>query len=132
MARRICGRNHLKMKNMEQLNRIELKGTIGSVRPITVNGETQGVHIRMVTSFFYTNSLREPVMEDTWHDVTIWQRDNFPDLGLIQKGGRIHVTGRVVQNKYISSDGVERTGTDINAYKVELIEEGVTIQTSLA
>lgn len=116
---------------MEQLNRIELKGTVGAVRPISINGATQGLHLRMVTSFLYTNSLREHVVEECWHDVTVWQRENFPDLKQIQKGTRLHIVGRMSQNRYTSADGTERTNMDINAYQVSIIPDGLTVQVNL-
>lgn len=106
---------------MQQLNRIELKGQVGSVRVQTAL-ERKVAHISVVTNYAYKDRNGMPVIESTWHNVTVWEGKDVPDLDSITKGDKIWVVGRQRNQKYTASDGSEKTSTEVAAYKVSLID----------
>lgn len=62
-------------------------------------------------------------METTWHIVTAWEGRNCSDLDLLQKGDKIHVTGRLRCRRYQDAAGIERRQTDIVASALEKVED---------
>ena len=106
---------------MEQLNQIKLRGTVGFVRQQNVNGRMV-VHLSVATNYVYKDRNGDPVIETTWHIVTAWEGSNCSDLDLLQKGDKIHVTGRLRCRKYMDSAGIERTQTEVVASNLEKVE----------
>ena len=94
---------------METINRVELQGTVGNVR-MQEAGERKVLHFSLVTNRIGRNRA--------------WEGQNIADLDKIVKGCNVHVFGRIRYSKYVGSDNVERTGTDIIASKLELVEDG--------
>lgn len=111
---------HLKLNIMEQLNRIELKGTVGTIRVQTV-GNKKVARIFLATNYAYKGKDGEPVIETTWHNISAWESKTMPDLNKIQKGDKLYVTGRLRTQHYTGNDGVERTSLDVSAYKMQLL-----------
>ena len=94
---------------MEQLNKIEIRGNVGSVNILRV-GNTRVAHFSVATNFAYKDRNGEPVIETTWHNVTAWEGNKgIPSLEMISKGFPIYVTGRLRIQKYIAGDGSEKT-----------------------
>lgn len=114
-------RKNLKTWIMEQLNRIELKGTVGSIRVQTFS-DKQVARISLVTNYVYKSKDGDPVIETTWHSISAWENKAFPDLASIQKGDRLYVVGRLRNQRFLGSDGVERTVCDVSAYKLQKID----------
>lgn len=112
---------------MEQLNRIELRGMVGYVRHVDLN-ERKLVHLSLATNYIFRNKDGEPEIETTWHNVTIWQGKDNPDVSRIEKGSKIQVSGRLRSQKYVDADGVERTSYEVLAYKYELINDPAPLQ----
>ena len=104
---------------MEQLNRVELRGTVGSVY-VKDFGNTRCANFSLATNHCFKDREGSPVIETTWHRVTVWQ-DHCPDLGIIQRGEPLHVLGRLRVQRYTGADGVERQAVEIVAQKVECI-----------
>ena len=57
---------------MEQLNRVELRGVVGSVRLQKI-GNTQVANFTVATSLAYKDRSGSPIIETTWHNVTAWE-----------------------------------------------------------
>lgn len=106
---------------MEQLNKIEIRGTIGSVY-VKDFGNTKVANISVATDFCYTTKDGSAVIETTWHYVTAWEGKDIQNLNQLKKGSYIHVIGRLRNRKYTTADGIERIVYDIVASKVDLIE----------
>ena len=106
---------------MEQLNRIEIRGIIGSVRVQNV-GDTKVANITVATDYGYTTKDGSAVIETTWHYVTAWEGRDIQKLDQLKKGSFVHVLGRLRNRKYTTSDGMERIVYDVVAAKVEQIE----------
>ncbi len=106
---------------MEQLNRIELRGNVGTVRVQEFNGTHVG-RISIATNYVYKDREGNPVIETTWHNVTAWEGKNVSDLERIHRGDKLYVVGRFRSQRYEGNDGVERVVNEVVASRVSLIE----------
>ena len=107
---------------MEQLNRIEIRGIIGSVRVQNV-GNTKVASFSVATNHGYTARDGAMCIETTFHRVTAWQGKDIQNLNQIRKGSGVHVIGRLRNQKYIDPDGTERIVFDVIASKLEVVEQ---------
>lgn len=103
---------------MEQLNKIEIRGNIGSVY-VKDFGNTKVANISVATDYCYTTKDGSTVIETTWHYVTAWEGKDIQNLYQLKKGSYIHVIGRLRNRKYTTADGIERIAYDIVANKIE-------------
>ena len=80
------------------LNKVELLGRIGYVRIQTVGGG-RVANFSVCTEAAYTNRKGEPVLEQTWHNCTLWERwaGQLDDL---ERGLPVHVVGRIRTRSY--------------------------------
>ena len=95
---------------MEQLNRIELRGAVGSVRLQTFS-EARVARFTLATNYAYKDKNGEAVIETSWHNV------------VASKGSKVYVQGRLRYQKYTGSDGVERLATDIVASRLVILDD---------
>lgn len=105
---------------MEQLNKVELIGVVGSVRTQTIDG-LQQARIMLATNYAYKNKEGELVIETTWHNITAWEGRNMPDFSEIQKGTNLKVIGRLRYERYTTPEGHEVAHTDVMAHKIEFV-----------
>ena len=105
---------------MEQLNRIELRGTVGSVY-VKDFGNTKCANFSMATNYAFKDRDGCPVIETTWHRVIAWEGGPIRNLERLQKGSQVHVIGRLRMQRYMGSDGTEKSHYEVMAGKVELI-----------
>lgn len=106
---------------MEQLNKIELRGNIGFVRTQRFEG-TQVCHFTVATNYVYKGRNGEPVIETTWHNVSVWEGKAIADVSQILRGAKVYVCGRIKSQHYTDSDGLERYSYEIQASKVAIID----------
>ena len=64
--------------------------------------------------------------DNTWHQVTAFKSDRMPDFTALATGAGVEVKGRLRNNRFTDSNGVERTVTEILASQVSVI--GGTLQ----
>lgn len=107
---------------MEQLNRVELRGAVGSVRTQTYSDNVMA-RFTIATNYAYKDKEGAAVIDTSWHNVVAWQNKNFPDLTKIEKGSKIYVQGRLRYQKYVGTDGLERVATEIVANKLNVLED---------
>lgn len=105
---------------MEQLNSVTLRGIIGNARIQNI-GDTQMARFSVATDYIFKNRSGEVVCETTWHQVTAFKSDKTPDFTALVKGAGVEVKGRLRNNRYTDSNGVERIMTEILASQVILI-----------
>lgn len=98
---------------MEQLNSVILRGIIGNARIQNI-GDTEMARFSVATDHAYKNRSGEAVIEVTWHQVTAFKNDKMPDFSTLVKG-------RLRNNRYTDSNGVERTMTEILASQVSVL-----------
>lgn len=103
---------------MEQLNKVELRGIVGTIRIQRVRG-SKIARISIVTDYLYQNREGEQVCETTWHFVTIWQKDSLIALEEIKKGDGVYIQGRIRNTIFRDSNGEERAMPEIIANKIE-------------
>lgn len=106
---------------MEQLNRIELRGMVGSVN---IQNYPQGkvAHITVATSLAYHDKAGNPVIDTQWHNVTAWEGKSIQNLESIQKGSKIYVQGRLKTQKFTGNDGVDRFSVEVQASRLTLVD----------
>ncbi|MBQ0077421.1 MAG: single-stranded DNA-binding protein [Bacteroidales bacterium] len=112
---------------MEQLNRIEIRGTVGSARLATVGGR-KVLNCSVATNYVYKDKNGTAVIETTWHNVVAWENDRLPDLTQIGKGTKLYVSGRLQSQRYTGSDEIERFYYEIMANKMQVIDAGEPMQ----
>ena len=105
---------------MEYLNKIELKGVVGSVHSVNV-GDTAVVRFSVMTEYAYNGTDGGAVAETTWFNCTAW-KSNVPNADTLAVGDYVHLTGRVRAYTYVSASGDDRYGweimvKDLKAYK---------------
>ena len=79
---------------MEQLNRVELRGTVGSVY-VKDFGNTRCVNFSVATNYCFKDREGCPVIETTWHRVIAWENQDTADAFRMKKGDSVHVLGRL-------------------------------------
>ena len=107
---------------MEQLNRIELRGVVGGIRMQNFDGNRMA-RINLATNYAYKDREGTAVIDTSWHSISAWEGRNIHNLEQINKGTKLHVTGRIRYQKYTGTDGVDRIATDILANRVEIIDD---------
>ena len=107
---------------MDHLNRIELRGRIGTIRTNEFNG-SKVANFSVVTEYLYKTRDGNAVSETTWFNVAAWNSKDMPDFDSMVKGMPVYVSGRMRTSRYTSADGVERQYYEILASKVRFIEE---------
>lgn len=116
-----------KLKIMEQLNRIELRGIVGSVKVQNFNS-TPVAHFTLATNIAYKDKDGSPVIETAWHSVTAWEGREIQCLESIVKGTKLYVCGRLRYQRVTGNDGVDRTFTDVLAKKIAVINDDEQLQ----
>ena len=106
---------------MEQLNRVELRGTVGSVY-VKDFGNTRCVNFSVATNYCFKDREGCPVIETTWHRVIAWENRDTADAFKIKKGDSAHVLGRLRIQRYTGADGVERQAVEIVANRIHIHE----------
>ena len=112
---------------MEQLNRIELRGTVGNIKTQEISGANVA-NFTVATNLAYRDKDGCAIIETTWHNVTTWESKDIQNLDRIEKGSKVHVVGRIRNQRFCGSDGVERTMCEVVARAVELIDEQEVLQ----
>ena len=107
---------------MEDINRIEIQGRVGTVRTNVVN-ETMVANFSVATDHIYKNKDGAMVNETTWHNVVAWAGKDMPDLKKVEKGAPVHVIGRMRSTKFTSNEGVDKYFYEILAQRLKFLKE---------
>ena len=78
-------------------------------------------NISVATDYCHTSHNGEAVIETTWHRVLAWEGKLIKDFDQLKKGSQVHVIGRIRTQRYIATDGSQKTAIEIIASKVELM-----------
>lgn len=105
---------------MVQLNRVVIRGIVGNVRLTTVS-DTKVARMTVATNYAYRAKDGSCVISTDWHNVVLFEGRNISGLEEISKGDKVHIEGRIRNQRYTGEDGVERTSTEILAQKFERI-----------
>lgn len=107
---------------MEQINKVELVGVVGNSSTQTVGGR-RTTRFSVVTNRAYKDAMGEAKIEETWHNVSVWQGKACPDLSVIQKGARVQVLGRIRNTKIQNEGQPDRYFSEIQAREVHLVSD---------
>ena len=110
---------------MEQLNRVELRGLVGSVRHQT-SGARRMAHFTVATSRAYRDRSGQAQISTDWHasevgTMALDEGKDIKDVDKIKKGDKVYVVGRLRYSSFMTEEGVERPSTEIVASKVSLL-----------
>ncbi len=115
---------------MEQLNRVELRGTVGTVKTQVLSGSTM-TRISLATSRAYKDKEGKAVIDTTWHSVVVWASDKIPDFAKVKVGSKIYVTGRIQTRKYTDADNIDRVSYEIIASRVVVLDDEASLEYEL-
>ena len=110
------------MEHIEHINRIELQGHVGTVRTKEHNG-SKVANFTLATEVMYKSRDGIAVSETTWHNIVAWESNQIPDLDKVTKGTPVNIIGRLRENRYTSSDGVEKQYYEVLASKIRFLRE---------
>ena len=120
--------NNNKRENlMDYINRIELKGRVGTVRSNVVNN-TRVCNFSLVTDFLYKTREGNPTSESSWFNVVAWDGKDIINMDKIEKGAIVHVTGRLRSSKFEGSDGTEKQLYEVLANKLLVADKDADMQ----
>lgn len=101
------------------INKVELLGRVGTEPEMTYtpNG-TAITKMRLATD----RRRQDGQVEADWHQVVCWSRTAEAVNNYVQKGQRVYVAGRLVQNAWHTEDGQNRHRTEVHASEVVFLD----------
>lgn len=109
------------------INRIELRGNVGTTPRVNVVGETKVIRFSLATNEVFkdrSGAIRE---ETTWHNIVAWAGKGMPDFSDIKKGTCVAVNGRVRNVRYTNSEGEDKYFNEVLANRLH-IEDSLNLQ----
>ena len=83
----------------------------------------------VVTNYIYKGRDGSGIVETMWFNVVAWKRpQSLQDFSKLQKGAVVHVTGRMREREYTTSDGTVKRTAEVIASKVSIIETEESLQ----
>ena len=101
------------------INRVELLGRVGIDPEMTYTpNDTAVTRLRLATDRYRKNAE-----DDTdWHTVVVWGKTAEAVNRYVNKGQRVYVAGRLVQNCWDGDDGRRRYSTEVHAQEVVFLD----------
>ena len=115
---------------MEQLNRIELRGSVGTVKTQTYT-DAVVARLTVATNYAYKDKSGNAVIETPCHNVIAREGKYIQGLEDLKRGDKVYVTGRLRYSKYTGSDGVERVACDVVANRLVILDEAESLQNEM-
>lgn len=112
------------METLQQLNRVQLRGYIGSIKVQTI-GSSKVARFSVATNYAYKDAQGYCVIETTWSNVVA---QNITCLDSLKKGDAVEVIGRLKNQRYTGTDGIEHYVTEIIAQTVTPITEQLKME----
>lgn len=108
---------------MEFLNRIELKGVVGTSKMANI-GSAIACNFSVVTEYCYKSQDGGVIVDTLWLQVCAYgPKPGWPNLTEIQKGTKVFVQGRLRAKRYCDAQGIDRTCYEVVAQELKLLEE---------
>ena len=112
---------------MEQLNRIEIRGTVGNVKLQTFT-ENEVAWFSVATNYAYKDKGGNAVIDTSWHNVVAREGRTVKELRRLEKGAKVYVQGRLRYQKYTTQDGTDRWSSEIVASRLVFIDSEEPMQ----
>jgi len=111
---------------MEQLNRVELIGTVGNSNIVNVS-DASLCKCQLATAFIYKAKDGSCVIENTWHSLVIYSSDKISvnTLKKITSGTKLHVIGRLRNTRYADAEGKDACVVDVIVKELEIINKAI-------
>lgn len=104
---------------MEFINKIEVQGYIGSPSFTDIQGK-KVARFSLATKYTYMlGSI--PVVDTVWFSCMAYEGEGI-DFSALQTGNVVNATGRVVERRYMDSDGNEKRYFEVICQSVKLAE----------
>ena len=101
------------------INKVELLGRVGSDPEMKYTAS--GIAVTQLR--LATDRVRKGGEAETdWHSVVVWDKLAEAVTNYVEKGQRIYVSGRLVQNSWTGDDGQRRYRTEIHAQEVVFLD----------
>ena len=101
------------------INKVELLGRVGADPEMKYTAS--GVAVTQLR--LATDRVRKGVEAETdWHSVVVWDKLADAVANYVEKGQRLYVSGRLVQNSWTGDDGQRRYCTEIHAQDVVFLD----------
>ena len=103
------------------VNRIELRGNVGTTPRINVVGESKVIKFALATNEVFKDRSGVIKEETTWHNIVAWRQ--LADLAekYITTGTQIYVEGRLRSRSWDGQDGQKHYITEIVADTIQLL-----------
>ena len=101
------------------INKVELLGRVGADPEMKYTASGIAVtQLRLATDRGRKNG------EDAtdWHTVVVWDKIGEAVAQFVEKGQRLYVAGRLVQNSWTGDDGQRRYRTEVHAQEVVFLD----------
>lgn len=108
---------------MKDLNRIELKGRVGSVDSSRAVGNGTVTRFTLATNRSYKDANGEWQTETTWHRLECWSGYGRVAPERIVRGQMMYVCGRIKQDQYTDQQGYDRQQTIVVVEECDIITE---------
>lgn len=110
---------------MENLNRIEIQGTLGRIST-TMVGDKLHANFAVATNYAYKDAGGNAVVETTWHRISAFEGEKISaeTLNEICKKYAVYVrvVGRLRQIRYVDTDGFSKSTYEIIANEVKILK----------
>lgn len=110
---RMNGLNMWRSGRMESLNKIELKGIVGSVKSSRI-GESYINNLSVATNYTYKDEKDNILVETTWHHCVYFSKEELS----LNRGDNVELSGRIRERRYIDPDGNEKPVYEIIVNKL--------------
>ncbi len=101
------------------VNKVELLGRVGAQPEMRYTpGGTAVAHLSLATD----RRKQDGNSETDWHDVVCWGKQAEAVNEYVEKGNRIYVAGRLVQNSWEADDGQRRRRTEVHTREVVFLD----------
>lgn len=101
------------------INKVTLLGRVGTDPEMIYTPQGTAVtKLRLATDRY----RRDAEPETDWHNIVVWNGSAEAVNQYVQKGQRIYVEGRLVQNTWQTEDGQPRSRTEVHTNEVVFLD----------
>ena len=103
----------------KSINKVELLGRVGADPEMRYTAS--GIAVTQLR--LATDRVRKGGESETdWHQIVVWDKLAEAVAQYVEKGQRLYVAGRLVQNTWAGDDGQRRYRTEIHAQEVVFLD----------